>query len=49
MWSERGYPKGHFMTGNQPLAVCDTTARALGGDDMHLSGSTCFYGGGGCC
>jgi len=43
---------GHFLTRNQPLAVCDKTARALaalGRDDIHLSGSTWFYDGGGCC
>jgi SAM-dependent methyltransferase len=44
--------KGHFMTRNQPLAVCDKTASALaslGRDDIYLSGSTYFYEGGGCC
>jgi len=44
--------KGHFLTRNQPLAVCDKTARtlaALDRDDIHLSGSTWFYDGGGCC
>ena len=44
--------KGHFMTRNQPLAVCDKTASALaslGRDDIYLSGSTYFYDGGGCC
>jgi len=44
--------KGHFLTRNQPLTVCDKTARALaalGRDDIHLSGSTWFYDGGGCC
>ena len=44
--------KGHFLTRNQPLAVCDKTAAALaelGRDDIHLSGSTWFYDGGGCC
>jgi SAM-dependent methyltransferase len=44
--------RGHFLTRNQPLAVCDKTARALaalGRDDIHLSGSTWFYDGGGCC
>jgi SAM-dependent methyltransferase len=44
--------KGHFLTRNQPLAVCDKTATALaalGRDDIHLSGSTWFYDGGGCC
>ncbi|OFZ73028.1 MAG: methyltransferase type 11 [Betaproteobacteria bacterium RBG_16_64_9] len=44
--------KGHFMTRNQPLAVCDKTARALaalGRDDIYVSESTWFYDGGGCC
>lgn len=44
--------KGHFLTQNQPLAVCDKTARALaalGRDDICLSASTWFYDGGGCC
>lgn len=44
--------KGHFLTRNQPLSVCDKTAAALaalGRDDIHLSASTWFYDGGGCC
>jgi SAM-dependent methyltransferase len=44
--------KGHIMTPNQPLAVCDKTAGALaklGRDDLYLSDSTFFYDGGGCC
>ena len=44
--------KGHFMTRNQPLAICDKTAAALaslGRDDIHISPSTWFYDGGGCC
>ena len=44
--------KGHFMTRNQPLAVCDKTAAAmaaLGRDDLYLTDSTWFYNGGGCC
>jgi SAM-dependent methyltransferase len=44
--------KGHVMTPNQPLAVCDKTANAflaLGRDDLHISASTWFYDGGGCC
>lgn len=44
--------KGHFMTRNQPLAVCDKTAAALaslGRSDIYLSASTWFYDGGGCC
>lgn len=43
---------GHFMTRNQPLAVCDKTASALaslGRDDIFISGPTYFYDGGGCC
>ena len=44
--------KGHSMAPNQPLAVCDKTAGALlalGRDDLHVSPSTFFYDGGGCC
>lgn len=44
--------KGHMLTPNQPLAVCDKTAGALGSlgrDDIFISGSTWFYDGGGCC
>jgi SAM-dependent methyltransferase len=44
--------KGHVMTPNQPLSVCDKTAnslQALGRDDLHVSPSTFFYDGGGCC
>lgn len=44
--------KGHVMTPNQPLAVCDKTAAALarlGREDLYLSASTNFYDGGGCC
>ncbi len=44
--------KGHILARNQPLAVCDKTAgalAALGRDDIHLSASTYFYDGGGCC
>lgn len=44
--------KGHVMFYNQPLAVCDKTARALGDlgrKDIFISGSTYFYDGGGCC
>ncbi|MBI3918637.1 MAG: arsenosugar biosynthesis arsenite methyltransferase ArsM [Betaproteobacteria bacterium] len=44
--------KGHFLTRNQPLAVCDKTAAALAAlrrDDIYLSASTWFYDGGGCC
>ena len=44
--------KGHVLLANQPLAVCDKTAGALAGlnrDDIHLTKSTYFYDGGGCC
>ena len=44
--------KGHFLTQNQPLAVCDKTAKALaalGRQDIHITDSTYFYDGGGCC
>jgi hypothetical protein len=44
--------KGHTLFPNQPLAVCDKTAKALadlGRDDIYISESTYFYDGGGCC
>jgi len=44
--------KGHVLSQNQPLAVCDKTAAALGRlgrDDLYVSDSTWFYDGGGCC
>jgi SAM-dependent methyltransferase len=44
--------RGHFLTQNQPLSVCDKTAAALaalGRDDLYITGSTWFYDGGGCC
>ena len=44
--------KGHSMTPNQPLAVCDKTAgalTALGRNDLYISESTYHYDGGGCC
>ena len=44
--------KGHAMTYNQPLSVCDKTAadlNSLGRDDLYISESTWFYDGGGCC
>jgi len=44
--------KGHVLTPNQPLAVCDKTAGALAGlnrNDIFISSSTYFYDGGGCC
>ncbi|UXX79663.1 arsenosugar biosynthesis arsenite methyltransferase ArsM [Reichenbachiella carrageenanivorans] len=43
---------GHVLMQNQPLAVCDKTAEALAGlgrNDLHLTSSTFFYDGGGCC
>ena len=44
--------KGHVLLFNQPLAVCDKTAKALAGlgrKDIFISESTYFYDGGGCC
>lgn len=44
--------KGHTLLQNQPLAVCDKTAAALGAlnrNDIFISDSTFFYDGGGCC
>ena len=44
--------KGHTLLQNQPLAVCDKTAGALAGlnqPDIHITESTYFYDGGGCC
>ncbi|MHA6248377.1 arsenosugar biosynthesis arsenite methyltransferase ArsM [Pontibacter sp. CAU 1760] len=44
--------KGHTLLQNQPLAVCDKTAKALanlGRQDIYITGSTYFYDGGGCC
>lgn len=44
--------KGHILSLNQPLAICDKTAKALndlGRDDIFLSESTFHYDGGGCC
>ena len=43
---------GHTLLQNQPIAVCDKTAKALGDlgrKDIYLSESTFFYDGGGCC
>ncbi len=42
---------GHVLLQNQPLAVCDKTAKALGNasDKIHISESTWHYNGGGCC
>ncbi|MTI39626.1 arsenosugar biosynthesis arsenite methyltransferase ArsM [Fulvivirga lutimaris] len=44
--------KGHVLMPNQPLSVCDKTARALASlkrEDIFISESTHFYDGGGCC
>ncbi len=44
--------KGHVMTYNQPVSVCDKTAnalQALNREDLHITPSTFFYDGGGCC
>jgi len=43
---------GHVLLPNQPLAVCDKTAKVLSAferDDIFISSSTYFYDGGGCC
>ncbi len=44
--------KGHTLLQNQPIAICDKTAKALldlERDDIFISESTYFYDGGGCC
>ncbi|MBI1938954.1 MAG: arsenosugar biosynthesis arsenite methyltransferase ArsM [Ignavibacteriales bacterium] len=44
--------KGHVLLNNQPLAVCDKTAKVLsnfGRKNIFISESTYFYDGGGCC
>ncbi|UZO81475.1 arsenosugar biosynthesis arsenite methyltransferase ArsM [Aquimarina sp. ERC-38] len=44
--------KGHVLLKNQPLAVCDKTAKALQNldrNDIYISESTFHYDGGGCC
>jgi SAM-dependent methyltransferase len=44
--------KGHVLMQNQPLAICDKTAKALENlkrNDIFISPSTYFYDGGGCC
>lgn len=44
--------KGHTLLHNQPLAVCDKTAKALANlnrPDIFITPSTYFYDGGGCC
>ncbi|OZV69304.1 arsenosugar biosynthesis arsenite methyltransferase ArsM [Winogradskyella aurantia] len=43
---------GHILLKNQPLAICDKTAKALANlnrDDIFISESTYHYDGGGCC
>ena len=43
---------GHILLQNQPLSVCDKTAKALdnlGRNDIFISASTYHYDGGGCC
>ena len=44
--------KGHILLKNQPLSVCDKTAKALADlnrEDIFISESTYHYNGGGCC
>ena len=44
--------KGHTLIQQQPLAICDKTAgdfAKLGREDIHVTESTYFYDGGGCC
>ncbi len=44
--------KGHVLMYNQPLSVCDKTAAAfseLNRSDIHITESTYYYDGGGCC
>ena len=44
--------KGHVLVKNQPLAICDKTAKQLKDlkrNDIHISESTYHYDGGGCC
>jgi len=44
--------KGHTLMQNQPLSVCDKTAKqlhSLNRKDIFISESTFFYDGGGCC
>lgn len=44
--------KGHVLTKNQPIDICDKTAKQLadlGRDDIFISPSTYHYSGGGCC
>lgn len=44
--------QGHVLLQNQPLSICDKTAKnlaALGRTDIYFSESTFHYDGGGCC
>lgn len=44
--------KGHVLSRDIPFSVCDKTAKALkslGRADIHVTGPTFFYDGGGCC
>ncbi len=44
--------KGHILSYNQPVSVCDKTANslaALQNPDLYITDSTYFYDGGGCC
>lgn len=44
--------KGHILLQNQPISVCDKTAKALKSvnpNEIYISESTWFYDGGGCC
>ena len=44
--------KGHVLLPNQPIAICDKTASDLVDlqeDNIHITPSTYFYDGGGCC
>lgn len=44
--------KGHVLSRDIPFSVCDKTAKALKSlerMDIHVTGSTFFYDGGGCC
>lgn len=43
--------QGHVLMPNQPLAICDKTAKALSSlnEKIYVSDSTWFYDGGGCC
>lgn len=43
---------GHTLMPNQPLSICDKTAKDLAKlerNDIYISASTYFYDGGGCC